>query len=217
MYHDTDDMQVNFSHPDAPRITLPSDTAEIVETLVEALCDDPVTAWVFPGPDRPTVLPGFFRTVVEELFKYGEIYLTEDGTGALLSMPPGAPPPTPEQRESYARRMRARVGEFADRTVLPIENLLEAAHPRDRDHYYIVFYGVRTSHQGRGVGSKLLRRITDRADFDGAGTYIECSTRRSLNLALRCGFRAERPIGLPGGPELYPAWREPGAHTGPTD
>ena len=157
------------------------------------------------------LLPGFFRTVVENILEQGEIFLIREGTGVVLVMPPGAPPPTPEQQESYARRMRARIGEFADRTALPIEELLAAAHPRQVDHYYIVFYGVRPSHQGRGIGSGLLRHIIDRADVAGVGTYRECSTQRSLNLVLRCGFHARPPIGLPGGPELYPAWREPAA------
>lgn len=196
---------------DTPRLAFPSDTDTIIETLAEALHDDPVTAWVIPGPDRRMLLPGFFRTVVENLLEHGEIFLIREGTGVVLVMPPGAPPPTPEQQESYARRMRARIGEFADRTALPIEDLLAAAHPRQADHYYIVFHAVRSSHQGRGMGSALLRHITDRADIAGVGTYLECSTRRSLNLLLRCGFQARPPIGLPGGPELYPAWREPGA------
>jgi ribosomal protein S18 acetylase RimI-like enzyme len=196
-------------YSDTPRLALPSDTDAISETLAEAMHDDPVTAWVIPSPDRRRLLPGFFRTVVEHILEYGEIFLIREGTGVILVMPPGAPPPTAEQQECYARRMRARIGEFADRTALPIEDLLAAAHPRQADHYYIVFYAVRSSDQGRGTGSALLRHITDRADVAGVGTYLECSTRRSLNLVRRCGFHTRRPIGLPGGLELYPAWREP--------
>ncbi|WP_157876021.1 GNAT family N-acetyltransferase, partial [Streptacidiphilus griseoplanus] len=89
-----------------------------------------------------------------------------------------------------------------------IERLLRARHPQEL-HYYVQFQAVLPGRQGQGLCSALLRRILARADAEGVGAYIECSTPRSLALLLRHGFRELPPIQLPGGPALHPAWRDP--------
>jgi GNAT superfamily N-acetyltransferase len=185
------------------------DTPVVVDVLAEALQNDPVTAWVFPGAQRRrATLPSFFHTVVEDTLEHGEIYLTGSGAGVTLFMPPDAPAITPAQHDAHQRRLRACTGEFAERTVL-ISRLLEERHPRQYAHYYVVFNAVRPARQGQGIGGEILRRILDRADADGVGTYIECSTPRSLRLMLRHGFHDLAPLPLPEGPSLYPAWRDP--------
>jgi GNAT superfamily N-acetyltransferase len=187
----------------------PADASVVVAVLAEAFQNDPVTAWVFPGAQRRrAVLPSFFHLVVEDVLEHGEIYLTSSGAGVTLAMPPDTPAVTPAQHGAYQWRLRACTGEFTERAVL-ISRLLEEHHPRHCAHYYLVFNAVRPARQGQGIGGMILRNVPDRADTDGVGTYVECSTPRSLCLMLRHGFHDLAPLPLPDGPSLYPAWRDP--------
>lgn len=54
--------------------------------------------------------------------------------------------------------------------------------------YYIAVMGTAPEQQGRGLGSRLLRHITARADAEGRPAYIEATAERSRRLYLRHGF-----------------------------
>jgi GNAT superfamily N-acetyltransferase len=202
------------SHPRAHarepiRTAGPADASMVVAVLTEAFQNDPVIAWTFPGAQRRrTVLPSFFHAVVEDILDHGEIYLTSSGSGVMLFISPDTPAITPAQRDAHQRRLRACIGEFAERAVL-ISRLLEERHPQQRAHYYLIFGAVRPARQGRGIGGEILRSILDRADVEGVGTYGECSAPPSLRLMLRHGFHDLAPLPLPDGPSFYPVWRDP--------
>jgi len=53
---------------------------------------------------------------------------------------------------------------------------------------YVVQLGARPEAQGQGLGSKLLRRITEYADSQGLPCYLEASSPGSRRLYLRHGF-----------------------------
>jgi GNAT superfamily N-acetyltransferase len=202
------------SHPRAHtrepiRTAGPADASVVVAVLAEAFQNDPVIAWTFPGAQRRrAVLPSFFHAVVEDILDHGEIYLTSSGSGVMLFISPDTPAITSAQRDAHQRRLRACIGEFAERAVL-ISRLLEERHPQQRAHYYLVFGAVRPARQGRGIGGEILRSILDRADVEGVGTYGECSAPPSLRLMLRHGFHDLAPLPLPDGPSFYPVWRDP--------
>ncbi|WP_377267105.1 GNAT family N-acetyltransferase [Peterkaempfera sp. SMS 1(5)a] len=187
------------------RIATRDDIGTAAAVLTDALIDDPVTRWVFPDDrDRPLALPEFFREVVSETLSRGEVHLTEEDDAVVLL----TPPTTDLHRRTGHAPGAAGPGAHPAGRPAQIERLLHAHHPRER-HYYVQFQAVLPGRQGQGLCSALLHRILARADAEGVGAYIECSTPRSLALLLRHGFRELPPIQLPDGPALHPAWRDP--------
>jgi ribosomal protein S18 acetylase RimI-like enzyme len=80
-------------------------------------------------------------------------------------------------------------------------------HPRE-PHYYLEYLGVEPSQQGRSFGSTLLRHLTNKADKEGVGCYLETGSPRSISLYQYFGFNsiAEKEIiGIP----AWFMWRSP--------
>lgn len=87
-----------------------------------------------------------------------------------------------------------------------------ANHPTHAGHYYLPFIAVRPDRHGTGIGTALLRDRLSILDRQRIPSYLEASSERSARLYERLGFtRLERTTDLPGGPSLYPMWREPAA------
>jgi hypothetical protein len=63
----------------------------------------------------------------------------------------------------------------------------------------------------QGTGTALLRACHHHLDYDlGAAAYLEASSLRARRLYLRHGYTGHGPpIHLPGGPPMWPMWREP--------
>lgn len=83
--------------------------------------------------------------------------------------------------------------------------------PRVANHLAIL--AVHPGHQGRGIGTALLRAHHARLDQAGTPGYLEASSPRNRALYQRHGYtlRPGGPFHLPGGgPPMWPMWRAPG-------
>ncbi|WP_030379396.1 MULTISPECIES: GNAT family N-acetyltransferase [unclassified Streptomyces] len=188
------------------------DRGLVVRLLDEAFQDDPVSSWVFPGEDhrRAThhrLMAAFTDIVLAE----GRIDLVEDGTGCALWLPVPAAEPADavDAAADEAVRLREEADPDNERVEL-IARLMAEAHPAGRAHAYLWMVGVRPGHQGRGLGTALIRQALDRCDSEGLPAYLEASSPRSIGLYERLGFAATgRTLDLPDGPRMWPMWREP--------
>jgi ribosomal protein S18 acetylase RimI-like enzyme len=86
---------------------------------------------------------------------------------------------------------------------------MEKWHPDDRSHWYLFILGTEPAAQGRGLGSALLSQMLARVDADGMPAYLESSNERNLALYGRHGFEITGEVAIPGGPRIWPMWREP--------
>lgn len=183
------------------------DRKAVVELLDEGFAQDPVSNWVFPDKEhlrrRHSVLMGAF---LEISFSEGYTDITEDGTGCAL----WAPVPAGDHGDpDDAVRFREAVDPGNER-VEQIARLTAATHPKDRAHEYLMMIAVAPSARGRGVGAALIANTLDRCDRDGLPAYLEASSLRSRGLYERLGYTfLGTPVELPGGPHMYPMWREP--------
>ncbi len=196
-----------------PRRTGGQDLPMLVETLVAAFVDDPVTTWCVPDDKRrPEILRAFFEIAVDVNQPYGELYTTDPAPVAgAVWIPPGCQP-TGEHAEQLAAWYLEAAGEFADRFVVAME-LMDACHPQ-QPHHYLWFLGTRPGWQSRGLGSALLREVLDRCDRDGGAAYLEATGEGNRRLYRRHGFEVTDEITLPDGPTMWPMWREPSNQEG---
>ncbi len=94
-------------------------------------------------------------------------------------------------------------------TTLRLLNLVESMHPHE-PHWYLATLGTEPAHQGRGVGSGLMRPVLEQCDREGLPAYLESSKERNVPFYRRHGFEVARELDLPGGgPKMWTMWRTP--------
>ena len=191
----------------AVRRTQREDAAAVSAVLTAAFDDDPVFRWLAPDDEtRPAVDRAFFDLVVEILAAHEDSWTTEgEVAGAALWVPYGREAMSEERGELFGAQMAELYAPYADR-VEQLSAAMAAVHPAE-PHEYLWFLGVAPDRQGRGIGSRLLAPVLDRADRNGHPAYLEATSPRSRDLYARHGFVAATPIATPGGPPLWPMWR----------
>ncbi|MGV9280729.1 GNAT family N-acetyltransferase [Streptomyces sp. NPDC003730] len=194
------------------------DRESVVRLLDQAFQDDPVSSWVFPGEEyRRRTHHRLMAAFTDAVFADGRIDVTEDGAACALWLPVPAGEPVgsePEDgAEASAEDVPARVREAVDpgnERVELIARLTNGIHPTGRAHAYLWMIGVTPERQGEGLGTALIESELDRCDREGLPAYLEASSARGKALYERLGFEfTGRALDLPGGPRMWPMWREP--------
>jgi ribosomal protein S18 acetylase RimI-like enzyme len=177
-------------------------------TIAAAFLDDPVCRWLIPNEDRRReIFEPMFRLYVDAYLTHGETYLTADGTGVAVWLPPSTQLLTPEGEEAFVGAMVEIVGSDVER-VFKLEETFAIHHPKV-PHYYLQFLAVEPALHSRGIGSALLRQGLERSDAEGTPVYFESTSHRNRALYERHGFVCQKVFSLPdGGPELSCMWRD---------
>lgn len=77
-------------------------------------------------------------------------------------------------------------------------------------HWALYAIAVDPSRQCRGVGTRLMRPILDRADADGLPCYLDTPSERSLTFFRRLGFEVVLDVDRPtSGPRFWTMIRQP--------
>lgn len=187
------------------------DVPRLAQALASAFQDDPVIAWIFPDEHRRrAVLPAFMEFRLRKLaFPHAEVWMTAGGAAAAVWLPPpGRWQLSPPQR---LRLLPSLVRFLGLRTASVLRGLerMEEQHPPDPSHWYLFILGAEQAAQGRGLGSALLADMLARLDADGMPAYLESSSERNIALYGRHGFEITSEMAIPGGPRIWPMWREP--------
>jgi GNAT superfamily N-acetyltransferase len=179
----------------------------VVRLLDRAFQDDPVSGWVFPdAAHRRATHHKLMAAFVDVVLAEGRVDLAEDGAACALwlSVPAGE-----HADEDGPLQLREAVDPGNERVEL-IGRLTADIHPSGRAHEYLWMIAVAPERQGEGLGTALLQSVHDRCDREGLPAYLEASSARSRKLYERLGYDPlGRPLDLPGGPQMWPMWREP--------
>jgi ribosomal protein S18 acetylase RimI-like enzyme len=192
----------------AARDARPAEALAIARTLARAFADDPVQRFLFPS-DRVYEARGTanFALLVRRVLALGIAEVTDGLEGAALWMPPGKDFLDGAGGALFAARsawkMRGNL-----RNARGLLGALAKHHPHE-PHWYLPVLGTDPAHQGRGVGSALLRRALARSDAAGLPAYLESSKAKNLPFYQRHGFEVVAHIRIPNGPELWPMLRKP--------
>jgi GNAT superfamily N-acetyltransferase len=197
---------------DQVRKAVPQDLPELGSALSRAFFDDPLFAWAIPDGDRrQRVLAEFFALYAKAFLRHDETY-TSGGevVAAALWAPPGAAPISDEDGEELGQRMGELAGPDAPR-FLGLTKLFDDHHPHG-SYWYLQFMGVAPDWQGQGIGSALMAPALERCDREGVRAYLDATSEGNKRLYERHGFQAEDPFAAPGGPPLWPMWRQPASN-----
>jgi ribosomal protein S18 acetylase RimI-like enzyme len=183
----------------------PRQVGLVVEILADAFAADPVMTWISRDPQYPRWM---WRLLAPLVVPYHEAYLTQDGSGAALWLPPGMRPGMlPDLELILDGLMRFGLGAYF--RYSQFSSTLEKYRPTDR-YYYLFAIGVRSRSRKRGIGSALLHHVLQKCDRRGLGAYLESSNPHNLALYQQHGFEIRRTIRLSfSGPRLSLMYRRP--------
>ncbi len=187
-----------------------ADVSRLAAVLAEAFSSDPPMHWVLGGPP-PKVdrLRRFFEVTLPMLYvPSGEVWASEDPSGAAAWVRPGAWPFSASQQRSLRGILLRTYGRHPIRAI-SASAAIERGHPRE-PHWYLDYIGVEAAGRGRGAGSSLLAAMLERVDAENSPAYLNAGSERSRDLYERHGFEVTEEFRLPrGGPPLWRMWREP--------
>ncbi|MCZ7525825.1 MAG: GNAT family N-acetyltransferase [Acidimicrobiia bacterium] len=189
------------------RTATPRDLAAIGEVLARAFHTDPVSLWLMPDEDaRRRRSPAMFRASARNGLEKGGVWTTDPVRGAALWCAPGRWKDRPREVVRQLPALAA-LGRNVPRALRTFR-LLERHHPTE-EHWYLDIIGTDPDHQGTGVGSALLRPVLARCDDEVLPAYLVSSNVANIPFYERHGFRLMDEITVPGGPVMYPMWRDP--------
>jgi ribosomal protein S18 acetylase RimI-like enzyme len=185
------------------------DIDDLSAVLGRAFADDPVWQWMFPR--HPERMARLFAVLLRNAhLSKGGSELAGDGdaiqAGALWDPPGRWQIPLSVQ----LRRAPTLIRILGTRTLPVLRGLgeMERIHPTE-PHWYLAVLGTDPSAQGRGLGSALLRSRLSRCDAERLPAYLESSKDGNVPYYERFGFRVTGEIRVPGGPPVWPMWRDP--------
>lgn len=188
------------------------DLDAIGDMLARAFHDDPATAWILPDSrTRRRQARPLFAANTRIVMDKGEVWTTDGTTGAALWSAPGRWRDRPRHLLRWIPAFLP-AWRSAPR-ALRVMRLMDRHHPSE-PHWYLDALAVEPDRQGRGVGSALLPPVLRRCDEQGVPAYLVSSNPRNIPLYERHGFRVTGELPIPGGPVLYPMWRDPQARAG---
>lgn len=190
-------------------ITRMTDAAAAGGLIAETFHTDEITRWLIPrAEDRLPMQRRFFTMWSAHALEHGDVYgIHESGELAGVAVWFTVPfPEIPGEQEAIA----SFTGDNAERYRL-FGEVTEKLHPQE-PHHYLAFLALERARIGRGLGTRLLQEHHRRLDAEGIPAYLEASSEASRRLYLRHGY-VDMPelVRLPGGPVMYPMWREPGS------
>lgn len=187
---------------------------ELVRTLSLCFHDDAVVQHFLRQDDRNSEASArFFRLAVERMsLPYGEVQHTEvagDVVAVALWVPPGCWSLGLAQQLRLLRHAVPIAGRHRLVTALRGLHHMDRCHPHE-PHMYLSFLCTHPEHRGRGLGSQLLRAMTERCDRQRLPIYLENTKASNEAFYRHHGFEPRGTIPLPGGPSYYLGmWRRP--------
>jgi len=194
----------------AVRPATAADLPAVGRVLAAAFDGDPVWSHLAsPKADWSARAGAWFEAEARSQLKHhGEVLVDEELGGAAIWAPPGHWKGT--AAEGLALVVPS-VRLFRSRLPRSIANLglMERKHPKEPPHWYLAILGTDPAHQGKGIGSALIRAVTDRCDEQGLGAYLESSKEQNVPYYARHGFEVREQISSGDGPPMWLMWRDP--------
>ncbi|MBW7863542.1 MAG: GNAT family N-acetyltransferase [Candidatus Hydrogenedens sp.] len=172
----------------------PEDDERAVEALARAFQMFPLNLFLYPDPEkRPQQLRWLYRRIIPVYRELGAAFMTEDGGGVAMWVPPHCPKGPGIWRFIRAGMLMEPFNcglETMHRRILMKLDIERRHHGEMREpHWFLEIIGVDPAHQRRGCGKALLRHVLDQADRDGIPAYVITHDPEDVVYYQQNGFR----------------------------
>jgi GNAT superfamily N-acetyltransferase len=184
-----------------------SDSVPLSQTLARAFYDDPVFSYFIPDDSKRLRK---LETVMRILFglglPYGACYTTANYESITLWRPPDE---WDVPLWAYVTNGPAMISAFGAHIgrVLSTMNMMEKVHPHE-PHWYLQTIGTDPVFQGKGYGGVIMRDRLSAVDAARLPCYLESSKDTNIPIYQSFGFRLTGELQVPGGPKIWPMWRD---------
>lgn len=190
----------------------PSDFNTVIDVLVRAFEDDPWFTFVATQDEhRLRRLRAWLRRgLVERTHPYGETFMTSDGAGIALWIPPIV-----ADHDRFAelelRRALLRVAGWRRLRAVREAIRIVVEHEPARPHRELRILAVAPDRQHGGIGTALIRSTLDRCDRERVASALLCTKAQNVGFYQQFGFEVTSEVAIPAGPTLWQMWRDPHA------
>ena len=187
------------------RTATAADAERCLAVLTLAFSSDPPCRWAWPDPQQYLeAFPRFARAFGGGAIAHETANCYEGLAGVALWLPPGVAP----DEEALVKVIQDTVAEALRDAVFAMFEQMDAFHPRDA-YWHLPLIGVDPAHQGKGIGSALLRHVLRACDSHKILTYLEATSSQNIPLYERHGFEALGSIQVADSPPVVPMLRKP--------
>jgi Acetyltransferases len=170
-------------------MALSSNKARFIEILTAAFADNLSVNYIVQQDHKKQVrITRLMEYAYATCERYGKVISTEDGHGCALVL-------FPDQKKFSLRSLLLDLKLILGVTglgrlfkILKREQLVNAQHPHKRI-YYLWFVAIDPAHQGKGLGTELLRKLIADANSMQRPFYLETSTLKNIPWYEKNGFR----------------------------
>jgi GNAT superfamily N-acetyltransferase len=193
-------------HPSLHQCTVkPAEISRLADVLTAGFADDPVMNWALGSPNPQALMFSLLAryvycargvgTLLHEAHvdKAACLWLKPETSKALALWP------TARLAASVLRHG----GPGAVLRTLKLDAKLDAKHP-PTPHVYLFAVAVDPSHQGKGLGRRVLKPMLEYCDTNGALAFLENSKARNLPFYQGLGFEVVEEFDP--GPKCSPLW-----------
>lgn len=190
---------------DGIRLVESGEVERAVGVVVLAFASDPIARWLYP--DSRAYLehfPEFVHRFGGRAFEHGTALVDEDFGGAALWLPVGVE----VDGEAMGQWLQDTVDEARLAEMATFFGQMASHHTPD-PHWYLPLIGVDPAGQGKGIGSRLMRRALASCDALGVAAYLESSNPSNVPFYERHGFEVVAEIQVGASPTAHPMLRAP--------
>ena len=195
-----------MKHSDVIQLQKSSDVIQLQKSQVleastvaaKAFEDDPVLTYLISDDRefRLQSLTWLMSKAIAYSTQYNHVYTTQDLEGIAAWLPPGKISSNPLQLlkmawnlQLYALPAKVRWNRLG--RCLTLLSAIEQAHQQDLGncpHWYLGVMVVNPTSQGRGVGSRLMQPILQRASNESVVCYLVTFTEQAVRFYQKHGF-----------------------------
>ncbi len=187
---------------------------DAADLLARAFYDDPLMLYLFPDDSaRRDMGNNFFLPNMQHAAQGGQLYTTSAFRGIAVWRFFGIEPVTEKKTTDDPRvQLPATMGADAFQRLMYVVQCTGEIHRKlmPGKHCYLLFLGVDTGWQGKGVGAALIKPVLERADEKGLACYLETNKAINVEFYRKQGFEVGEERQMPeGGPYTWGLVRTP--------
>jgi len=187
---------------------IPTDEQSVaLNTIVASFMADPFMRWMMPDADKYLRhSAALFKSFAGGAFDARTAFQILNFAGVALWVPPSHAKRDDEGSEGFSERFLQAVDVARLEEIGQMLRGMRAYHPQEAC-WYLPLIGVDPSHQGRGLGARLMQHALNCCDEDGLPAYLESSNPANISLYERFGFEVMGVIQTPSSPAVHPMIR----------